>query len=63
MMFLSQTDLDVFKIQLFFTGLSDFHKMTFTVLKTKEMFYVDYKNFEQDKFKYKLKKRFQNESI
>ena len=63
MMFLSQTDLDVFKIQLFFTGLSDFHKMTFTVLKTKEMFHADYKNFEQDKFKYKLKKRFQNESI
>lgn len=51
------------KYNCFFTVLSDFHKMTFTVLKTKEMFYTDYKNFEEDKFKYKLKKRFQNESI
>ena len=41
---------------VFPTGLSYFHKMAVTVLKTsfgkaprKEMFYRDYKNFEQDK--------------
>ena len=44
--------------------------MAFTVLKTsfnkappKEMFYRDFKNFEQDQFKYELKNRIQNESI
>ena len=43
--------------------------MAVTVLKTsfskalpKDMLYRDYKNFEQDKFKYKLKNRLQNES-
>ena len=53
---------------VFSTGLSKFHKMAVTVLKTpfskatpKEMFYRDYKNF--DKFKYELKNRTQNESV
>ena len=44
--------------------------MAVTVLKTsfikappKEMFYRDYKNFEQDNFKYESKNRIQKESI
>ena len=44
--------------------------MAVTVLKTsfskappKEMFYREYKNFEQDKFKYELKNRTQNEQL
>ena len=44
--------------------------MAVTILKTsfskaplKEIFYRKYKIFEQDKFKYELEKRIQNESI
>ena len=44
--------------------------MAVTVLKTsfskappKELFYREYKNFEQDKFKYELKNRTQNEQL
>ena len=44
--------------------------MAITVLKTsfskaplKELFYREYKNFEQDKFKYELKNRTQNEQL
>ena len=54
----------------FSTGLSDFLKIAFTVLKTsfskappKEMFYRDYKIFEPNKIKYELKHRIQSESI
>ena len=52
------------------TIFSNFHKMAVTVLKTsfskappKELFYREYKNFEQDKFKYELKNRTQNEQL
>ena len=44
--------------------------MVVTALKTSlskaspnKMLHIDYKNFEQDKFKYKLKNKTQNESI
>ena len=44
--------------------------MAVTVLKTsfskappKELFYREYKNLEQDKFKYELKNRTQNEQL
>ena len=44
--------------------------MAVTVLKTsfskappKELFYREYKNFEQDKVKYELKNRTQNEQL
>ena len=53
---------------VFSTDLSHFHKMAATVLKTslskaslKEILHRDYKNFEQDKIRYKLKNRIQNE--
>ena len=64
LIFLSQTDLDLFS-----ADLSDFHKMDVTVLKgsfskarPKEMLHTDYKNFEQDKLKHGFKNRIQNES-
>ena len=52
------------KTTVFSTGLSDFHKIAGAVVKAsssktppKEMLHRDYKNFEQDKFKYELKNR------
>ena len=54
----------------FSTGLSHFHKTVVNVLNTsfskaplKDLFHRDYTKFEQDKFKYELKRRFENESI
>ena len=50
------------------TGLSDFHKMVITVLKStfskkkpKEIIYRDYKNFNADVFKSDLKVTLSNE--
>ena len=58
------------KTTVFSTGLSDFQKIAGAVLKAcfskgppKEMLHRDYKNFEQDKFKYELKNRIKNEPI
>ena len=62
-----KANFDVFKIQ---KGLSHFYKIVVTVLKEsfskaplKEMFHRDYKNFELDKFKHKLRNIIQNESV
>ena len=38
-------------------------KASFSKAPPKEMLHRGYKNFEQDKFKYELKSRIQNESI
>ena len=64
--------IDIFMIfsTVFSRDLSHFHKVAVTVFKPsfskappKEMLHRDLKNFEQDKFKYELKDRIQNESI
>ena len=58
------------KKTVFSTGLSHFHKMAVTVLKTsfskappKEILHRDYKNSEQEKFKHELKNIIQSESV
>ena len=38
-------------------------KASFSKAPPKEMLHRDYKNFEQDKFKYELKNRIKNEPI
>ena len=38
-------------------------KASFSKAPPKEMLHRGYKNFEQDKFKYELKNRIQNESV
>ena len=38
-------------------------KPSFSEAPPKEIFYKDYKNFEQNKFRYELKNRIQNESV
>ena len=55
---------------VFSTGLSDIRKIAVAILKAsfskgtpKETLHRDYKNFEQDKFKYEWKNRIRNEPI
>ena len=52
------------------TGLSDFHKMSITVLrstfqkaKPKDIFYRDYKNFDEENFRENLKRKLNNVEI
>ena len=45
------------------TGLSDFHKMTVTVMKTNVMHYRDYRKFSNDRFRKNLISHLSTENI
>ena len=59
-----------FKKNMFFTGLSDFHKLVLSVFKTtfcksksKEITYRNFKNFEEESFNQELRHNLINNSI